>query len=184
MRALLQQLLVAARRQLLVALLLGFSLALVVVNYFLWQQRRVVTREHEEVRHEGEAMLLALTDQARIKSELAELQAALAQIDRNLLVEGEMEVNLGYFYRLERLSRVRLIQLNQLSSQPSAEGNPFKAVPFSLRATGSYPHLMSFLHQLETGPRLARVRTYSFSRGEAKSNTLDLDLTVELLAAQ
>lgn len=184
MNALWQQFLALARRRPVVTLLLVFSLGLGVANYFLWQQRRAITLRHEEARREGEAMLRALTDQARIKSELTDLQSALAQIDRNLVVEGEMEVNLGYFYKMERLSQVRLGQLNQLSSQPTTDGNPFKAVPFSLRATGSYSHLMSFIHLLETGPRLARVRTFSFTRGEAKDKTLDLDLTVELLATQ
>ena len=184
MNALLQQLLAGALRRPIVSLLLVISVALGIANYFLWQQREAVTRQHEEVRSKGEAMAKALTDQTRIKADLAALQEALAQIDRNLVVEGEMEVNLGYFYKMERLSRVRLSQLNQLSSQPPAEGNPFKAVPFSLRVTGSYTQIMSFLRQLETGPRLLRVRTYSFARGDAKTKALDLDLTVELLAKQ
>jgi Tfp pilus assembly protein PilO len=183
--ALLQQFFVAVWRRPIVTLLVGVAVALGVVNYFLWQQRHDVTAHHEEVRRKGEAMLKALTDQTRIKAELAALQEALEQIDRNLVVEGEMEVNLGYFYKMERLSRVRLSQLNQLSAQPAVEGNPFKAVPFSLRVTGSYGQIMNFLHQLETGARLLRVRTYSVIRGgDAKNKTIDLDLTVELLASQ
>jgi Tfp pilus assembly protein PilO len=184
MNAAWQQFLASAMRRPIVAGLIAISVVLGVANYFLWQQREVVTRHHEEVRSKGESMARALTDQTRIKADLAALQDALDQIDRNLVVEGEMEVNLGYFYKMERLSRVRLSQLNQLSTQPPVEGNPFKAVPFSFRVSGSYIQIMNFLHQLETGPRLLRIRTYSFVRGDAKTKSLDLDLTVELLASQ
>jgi len=185
MNATWQQFLAVVARRPIVALLVLLALALGGLNYFLWQQRQAVTARHEEVRRKGEAMLRALTDQARIKAELAALQEALGQIDRNLVVEGEMEVNLGYFYKMERLSRVRLSQLNQLSAPPPTEANPFKAIPFSLRVTGSYTQIMNFIHQIETGPRLARIRSFSFVRaGETKGKNLDLDLTVELLASQ
>jgi Tfp pilus assembly protein PilO len=182
--ALLKQFLAAVGRRPVIALLLALSVALGVVNYFLWQQRQAVAQRHEEVRTKGEAMRRALVEQTRIKSDLASLQAALAQIDRNLVTEGEMEVNLGYFYKMERLSHVRLSQLNQLSVQPPTDGNPFKAVPFSLRVTGSYARIMNFLRQLETGPRILRIRNYTFTRSDGKNKALDLDLTVELLASQ
>jgi Tfp pilus assembly protein PilO len=184
MNSALRQLLATVRRRPIVALLLVVFVVLGVANYFLWQQRQEITRLHDDVRHKGEAMLKALTDQNRIKAELAALQEALGQIDRNLVFEGEMEVNLGYFYKMERLSGVRLSQLNQLSSQPTTDGNPFKAIPFSLRVTGTYAQIMNFLRQLETGPRLLRIRTSNFSRAETKDKSLDLDLTVELLASQ
>ena len=181
--ATLREFLAAALRRPVVTGLVVISLGLVAVNYFLWQQRHAVTFRHDELVHRGTEMARALTEQARTKADLALLEDALAQIDRNLLTEGEMEVNLGYFYKMERLSRVRLSQLNQLSTTGAADGSPYRAIPFSMRVTGSYGELMQFVHQLETGPRLARVRTYSFVRGaDAKDHSLDLDLTVELLA--
>lgn len=181
---LLEQFLAAARRRPVVTVLTTLTVVLAGVNYFLWQQRQAIVVHHEEIRQKGEAMRRALTDQTRIKADLASLQEALAQIDRNLVVEGEMEVNLGYFYKMERLSRVRLSQLNQLSPPPNPDANPFKAVPFSMRVTGSFTQIMSFLRQLETGPRLLRIRSYNFARGDGKTKNLDLDLTVELLANQ
>ena len=172
----------AIRRRPVVALLLGLTVALAALNYYLWQQRAAAAGQHEEARLRGEAMLRALTDQNRIKADLAALREALGEINRNLVSEGEMEVNLGYFYKMERLSRVRLTQLNQLSSPLPVEGNPFKVVPFSLRVTGTYPQIMNFLRQLETGPRVLRIRSYSFVRSDAKNSQLDLELTVDVLA--
>lgn len=127
-------------------------------------------------------MLHALTDRSRINAELSALQDALALIDRNLVDEASMEVNLGYFYRLERQTRVRLARLNQLSPLPPPDGNPFKAVPFSMQVAGSYRNLMDFLHELETGPRLLRIRGYDFARGDSADGELSLELTVEFLA--
>ncbi|HVU18019.1 MAG TPA: type 4a pilus biogenesis protein PilO [Candidatus Didemnitutus sp.] len=168
-----------------VTVLVTLFVVLLVANYFLWQQRHTVTLQHEEVVRRGLEVAKALTDQARTKTDLTQLQDALAQIDRSLVVEGEMEVNLGYFYKIERLSRVRLSQLNQLSALPGPDGSPYRAVPFSMHVNGTYAQIMNFVHQLETGPRLVRIRTYSFVRSaDVKSKNLDLDLTADLLAVQ
>jgi Tfp pilus assembly protein PilO len=163
----------------------GFALSAVlgVANYFLWQQRMEVTRRHDEVRRNGENMLRAVTNHSRITAELATVQEATAFIDRNLVVEGNMEVNLGYFYRMERISRVRLSQLNQLGSPPPVEDNPFRVVPFSLQAIGSYSQVVHFVRELETGPRLLRIRSYNFSRADPKTTAMSLDVTVELLGS-
>ncbi len=163
----------------------GFALSVIlgVANYFLWQQRLEVTRRHDEVRRNGENMLSAVTNQSRINAELAAVQEATAFIDRNLVVEGNMEVNLGYFYRMERISRVRLGQLNQLGSPLPVEENPFRIVPFSLQASGSYSQIVHFIRELETGPHLLRIRSYNFSRADPKTNAMSLDATVELLGS-
>jgi Tfp pilus assembly protein PilO len=182
MSAFLEFLAALVRRRPLVMAGFALSAILGVGNYFLWQHRQVVTRRHDEVRRNGEAMGRALANHPRITAEVATLKEALSFIDRNLVVEGNMEVNLGYFYRMERLSRVRLSQLNQLGSQPPPEDNPFRVVPFSLQAVGSYSQIVHFLRELETGPRLLRIRSYDFGRGDPKTNAMSLNVTVELLA--
>jgi Tfp pilus assembly protein PilO len=184
MSALWQSFLILSRRRPLVVVCFALSAALIVANYFLWQQRREITRRHDEVRRQGEEMRNALTNHSRINAELATVNEAVSFIDRNLVVEGNMEVNLGYFYRMERLSRVRLTSLNQLGSPPPPEDNPFRAIPFSLQAAGSYSQIVHFLRELETGPRLLRIRSYSFSRGDTKTNAMTLDVTAELLGRQ
>jgi Tfp pilus assembly protein PilO len=154
------------------------------VDYYLWQVRAAVTLRHDEVWKRGVATLGVLVDRPRISADLARLQEALEVIDRNLVVEADMEVNLGYFFRLEKLCHVRLSQLNQLSSPPSPEGNPFKTIPISFRAAGTYAQLMNFLRQLETGPRILTVRTFSFSRADPKADAMFLDLSVDLLGGR
>jgi len=183
MNAALQQLAAAVRRSPLVAVNIAVLAILGVAYYFLLDRHQTLTQQHAEVRRNGEAMMQSLTSQARITTELGKVQDALKVIDQNLVVEGDLAENLGYFYQMETVSRVRLSQLNQLNSQPPPEGNPYKAIPFSLRATGTYPQLMNFLREMETGPRLLRIKTYSFSRGDGKTGAFTLDLTVDLLGS-
>jgi Tfp pilus assembly protein PilO len=182
MTLLLQQLLAVARRHPYVAVNLLLVVLLSGANYALWSRRETATLRHETARRTGEEMLHALTNYGSITSDLAAVNSALGQIDRNLVVERDLEVNLGYFYQMETLSRVRLRQLNQLAALPPAEDNPFKVVPFSAQAAGNFSQLINFLRELETGPRTMRVDSYSLSRGDPKTNALVLDLTVQCLA--
>ena len=181
MNTVLQQLWIVARRSPLIASSLTLVVLLGVANYFLWRWQQKLTNSLEEERRNGEAMLLAQTNHSRIAAQLTAVQEALKLIDDNLIVEGDLAGNLGYFYEIEKLSRLRLSQLTQLNSQPTAEESPFKSIPFSLRLTGSYNQLMNFLRELETGPRPLRIRTFTFNRGDPANSTLSLDLTVELL---
>lgn len=155
---------------------------LAAANYPLWRARQAVARRHDEVRHQGEILLRTLANRPRIEGDLAALRAANGQIEASLLDEQSMEVNLGYFYRLEKTTRVRLVRLNQLAASPPAAGSPLKAVPFSLQLTGSYRSTMSFLRALETGPRIVRIRTSSFERVPGENGDVMLDLIVEILA--
>ncbi|MEO6994570.1 MAG: type 4a pilus biogenesis protein PilO [Lacunisphaera sp.] len=182
MNATLQDFLTFARRApflvCCVVALITFSIA----DYYLWQREREINAQHEEVRRNGEKMFSALSSHGRISVELQSVNNALKQIDDNLIAETDLAENIGYFYQLETLSRVHLTQLNQLSSQP-LEDTAYKAIPFSMRATGTYPQLISFLRELESGPRQARIRTFNFTRADAKTNALTLGLTVELLGS-
>lgn len=184
MNTVLRQFFAMVRRYPLVVFSVVIFLFLSVANYLLWDQQKALVQRHEDVRKNGESMLSALASYSRLTTELAAVQEALQLIDQNLVVEGDLAENLGYFYQLETRSHSRLSQLNQLSSLPPPEGNPYKSIPFSLRVTGTYAQIISFLRELETGPRLLRIRTYTFGRGDLKTNTLNLDLVVELLGSQ
>lgn len=161
---------------------IALTLALGLANYFLWHQRRTAVVQHGEVRRKGEQMLRAITNRARIDADLTALQAAIGHLQRHLLDEQSMEVNLGYFYKLEKPARVRLVRLNQLAAPPPAAQSIFKVVPFSMQVTGPYRNTLGFLRALETGPRVLRIRHCSFERNAHDSAELVLDLTIEILA--
>jgi len=158
----------------------GLLLLLVGANFHLFNQRLALARQHEDARRYGEASLPALASRTRLTAQVAVAQEAVELIDRNLVTESDLAENLGYFYKLETASRARLVQIDQLNAQ-IVQDNPFKAIPFALRVSGSYPQVIAFVRALETGPRLARIRTYSFARGDGKAGTLAVDLNVELL---
>jgi Tfp pilus assembly protein PilO len=176
-----------------------FSLVVIVLmgtaSWFLWQRQQSLTVEHDEIRRNGDDMLQSLTGQTRINAEITTVTDALEFIDHNLINEGDLAENLGYFYKIETASRIRFSQLNQLSSQPQPEGSLYKPVPFTLRASGTYRQILRLVHELETGPRQLRIRTYALSQsdsgpapaapGGADAGPPDLvtmEMTVEVLA--
>jgi Tfp pilus assembly protein PilO len=167
------------RRYPLVTVCLVLIVLLGAGNYFLRQSQEALSATHDTVRRNGEDMLLSLSGLSRVSAEYASVKEATDFIDANLIREGDLAENLGYFYQLETLSRVRLTQLSQLSSQPAAADAAFIAIPFSVRASGSYRQVLRFIHELESGPRVCRVTTYSFSGGA--DDRVQVDLSLEML---
>lgn len=113
-------------------------------------------------------MLRALANRARIDTDLAALQDAIAHIEGNLLDEESMEVNLGYFYKLEKPSHVRLVRLNQLATTPPEAKGIFNVVPFSMQVAGSYRNTMNSLPSppFRTKSRLSLRRQRKTSHGK------------------
>lgn len=164
-------------------LVTGCVVALLILggaNYYFYHQRSELARQQDEARIIGERQLPVLASQPRLTAQNATIVEAVELIERNLVVESDITENYGYFYQLERASSVRVDQLTQLNG-PLVQGNPFKAIPFSMRVTGSYAQIIAYLRALETGPRLTRIDHYEFTRGEGKAGAVALDLTVELL---
>jgi Tfp pilus assembly protein PilO len=160
------------------ALTIGFG----AVDFYLWRAHGEARQKHEEARAQGERLIRTLAQRTRIDEDLAALRDALGRIDKNLVDEQSMEVNLGYFYSLEKTNRVRLVRLNQLSAPAPAAGTAYKVVPFSMHVTGSYRNNMSFLRALETGPRILRIRNCTFDRVTPDATEVAVDLIVEILA--
>ncbi len=195
MSAFLQQMLGFFRRNPFVIASSALAILLWVANYFIWQRHRELASSHQTLQRSGEDMLQSLTNHSRITAELATVKEALAYIDQHLIHEGDLPENMGYFYQLETASRIRLQALNQLSSMPPPPEQSFKTVPFTLRTSGSYRQVLRFLRELETGPRLYRVQTYSIAQAggpgspglpgddpAAPPATVTLDITLEVLA--
>ena len=168
------------RRYTLVSSCLALIVLLAVANYFLRESQTALTTSHDTVRRNGEDMLLSLSGLPRVSTEYASVKEATDFIDANLIREGELAENLGYFYQLETLSKVHITQLGQLSSQPGAADAPYIAIPFSIRATGTYRQVLRFIHELESGPRLCRVTTYGLTGGTGEDR-VQLDLNIEML---
>lgn len=157
-------------------------------SWFMWKRQRALGSEHAQLQRSGEAMLQSLTSHARVTAEIAKVGEAVAAIESNLVNEGDLAENLGYFYQIEGATRVKFSQANQMSSQPAGPDKPYKTVPFKLRTSGSYAQMLRVLRALETGPRLVRIQSFNLSAeglggpGAAEATTVSLDLSIEMLA--
>ena len=179
----LERLWIRMRERPLVTCCLVIAVLAAVANLFLWRDRRQAGIEHEDARRRGQTMLAALAGRERIEADRAALGEALAAVDRHLATEDSMEANLGYFYRLEKVARVRLGRVDQLAAAPVPAGSAYQAVPVSLQLTGTYRQVLGFLRELEAGPRILRVREFRFERtDDATDGDLYAQLTVEMLA--
>ena len=131
---------------------------------------------------QGEVMLAGLVTGRAYREELDSVRDAARRIEENLLVESNLAENLWYFYKLEENTRARLPELHQLSS-PMIKSSPlYKRVPYSLRAVGSFEEIAKFLAALETGPRLASITAFNYTRRDGRDQSFVLDLNLDLLA--
>ncbi len=175
----LQQFIGLLRRNPVVSICTALIILSGTTSYFLWQSQQQLSGNHDNVRRNGQDMEQSLSGLPRVSSELTSVKEAVDSINASLIREGDLAENLGYFYQLETLSKIHLLQLGQLSSQPAGPDSPFIAVPFSVRASGSYRQVMRFIRELETGPRLCRITTYSLTGGD--EDRVQLDLSLEML---
>ena len=151
--------------------------------YFLWDYIDMEDAIRQDRAKEGEAMLELLVGGSTQRQELAALREATRRIEDNLIVEANLADNNWYFYKFEEQTKARLLELHPQSSPTTDDTTRYKRIPYTLRVSGSYEQVASYLLALETGPRLASISSFSYSRRnkEADANTLVLEVGLELL---
>lgn len=130
---------------------------------------------------EGEAMLTLLVGGSTQRQELASVREAARRIEENLVIESNLAENAFYFYKFEEQTKARLPELHPLSSPTTDTSTLYRRVPYTLRVSGTFEQVSAFLFAIETGPRLANITAFAFSRREATGNGIMLDLSLELL---
>ncbi len=129
---------------------------------------------------EGEAMLALLVGGSTQRQELATVKEAARRIEENLVIDSNLAENAFYFYKFEEQTKARLPELHPLSSPAADSSALYRRVPYTLRVVGTYEQVSAFLFAIETGPRLANITAFSFSRRESEGG-VSLDLSLELL---
>lgn len=130
---------------------------------------------------EGEAMFALLVGGTAQREELAAVREAARRIEENLVIESNLAENAFYFYKFEEQTKARLPELHPLSS-PATDTSPlYRRVPYTLRVSGTYEQVAAFLFAIETGPRLATITAFGFSRRDPTGTGIMLDLSLELL---
>ena len=167
--------------------LFAVSCALIILvliggGWWLWHD----LGKQEETLHvrtlQGEVELEIIATSPLLREALHQTRTAVTRIESNLAVASNLADNLGYFYQLEEKTRARLRGLNQLTTSGPSEDDRavYKPIPYTMEVSGSYAQVMDFLQSLESGPRLVKVRSFSFRRAEASTGNvvLQLDLLV------
>lgn len=149
--------------------------------WLLWQRLPPVEEELRVRTEQGEAALDAVASSPLLRAELAYVREVTRRIETNVVDELAVDVNYGYFYSLERRTEARLSDLRPVVGGLPDPRSPYKRVSFSLRLTGTYEQVAEFLRQLEIGPRLVRITSFSFRRRAPGSDSIALDLSLDLL---
>ena len=127
---------------------------------------------------EGEAMLSDLVGGSTLRQELELVRATARRIEDNLVIESNLAENAFYFYKFEEQTKVRLPELHPFSSPNTDSSLLYRRVPYTMRVSGTYEQVTAFLFAIETGPRLANITGFNFSR---RADGISLDLSLELL---
>jgi hypothetical protein len=133
----------------------------------------------EDRSKEGNAMLETLVGGSTQRQELALVRDVAHRIEDNLVGEANLADNHWYFYKIEGETSARISGgLHQLNSPTADAGAIFRRVPYTLRVTGTFEQVASFLLAIETGPRLTKITSFGFSRD---ASSLSLELSLEML---
>ena len=151
--------------------------------YFIENDIEVQEAARQDRAKEGEAMLDLLVGGSTQRQELAAVREAARRIEDNLILEANLADNNWYFYKFEEQTKARLLELHPQSPPTTDEEARYKRIPYTLRISGSYEQVASYLLAIETGPRLANITSFSYSRRDkaAEANSLVLELGLELL---
>ena len=149
--------------------------------YFLWTDIDTQEAARIDRAKEGEGMLDLLVGASTQRTELAAVRDTTRRIEDNLVIEANLADNNWYFYKFEEQTKARLLELHPQSSPPTEGAALYKRVPYTLRLSGSYEQIMAYLIAIETGPRLANITAFSFTRRDKDGTGVTLELSLELL---
>jgi hypothetical protein len=153
------------------------TIACAVSSWFLWddvQEQQVVLEGRSK---EGKAMLDTLVGGSTQRSELAAVREITHRIDDNLVGEALAE-NYWYFYKIEEGAKAHIGELHELNTPLTGNSALFRRVPYTLRVSGTFEQVGAFLLGLETGPRLVKITSCTFTRSPT---ALSLDVNLEML---
>jgi Tfp pilus assembly protein PilO len=162
------------------ACLVVFVLA-AISAYFFYAALSRLERQQAQARDEGMAVLKTLASANTLRSDRAYIAEALKEIEGNLVTEDNLADNVGYFYKIEEQTRAHISDLRPLPSNPVNAESRYKLVPVSFSITGTFPQIVAFVHQVETGPRLMKITGFSARRRQPTGNVITMDLSLEML---
>lgn len=112
-----------------------------------------------------------------LEAEVEKLRAFSEEVNRRLITAENIANNYDYFYRIERQTGARIVNMQQVSAaaarraQYIPELGDFELVTFNLTFQGSFDVVMTFLQGLERGFHLVRIESIMMSREDGPGAT-------------
>jgi Tfp pilus assembly protein PilO len=170
------------KRYLFSSICTALSILLLIAAVLLWLDQRQLNQRVQLRTAQGENVLAALAAGPALRDSLAKVRNATVRINENLVHEPNLAENLWYFYNFESANQVRLSNLQQMITSGGANRDTtYKLIPYALRVTGNYRNVTGFLQSIETGPKLAKIRSFSLSRLDENGDEVSLQLELALL---
>jgi hypothetical protein len=162
----------------------ALGIVLIAAIYFRSDAIPKAEAELGEKSAQAEKIALNIKYSAQLKEQVDALVAANREIDGRIIRASQLGINTQYFYRVESVTGVKIIDLRQNTG--TTVGKPAKGtfipVSFSVSVQGSLKQIIEFLRQIENGAHYSRILTASCNgNAAARSAPITLVLTLELL---
>jgi hypothetical protein len=165
--------------------LVGAAVLMAAWTYFRQDTLDADRLNAQDLAQQVETMSDNLTYGKDLAESLTALQIEVKGLEAGLIDPDHVIENQEYFYSFEESSGVHILDPTQAGTVRGKDPKGMSTTTFTLSATGSWSQIVSFLYQLETGPRLLRVSKFQLGKsGESSSdsvNQLEADLQVEVL---
>lgn len=162
------------------------SILLAGANLWLYYDNLDLEVRQQARAQEGGKMLKSIGRGSQLRIELTATRAATQRVAESLVVEKNTPDNYWYFYKIEQDTGAKLTELQQHAASLPDTGAAvsYKRVPYSLKLAGSFHSMMAYLHQVEAGPRFARINSFQLQRQDPVTSNVVLQLDLELLGAR
>ena len=136
---------------------------------------------------EGQKYATNIQYSAQLKDQVDAVTAANKEIESRIIRASQMAMNMGYFYKLENDTKIKMIDSRQLTpaSVPKPAKGAFLPVSFAVAVQGDLNLVLTFLRQVENGVHYARINNATLSGNAVQRGApLTLSLSVDLLGTQ
>jgi len=134
--------------------------------------------EFQEREKELQKIDLNVRATAGLAEATAEMAEAGSRFDTRLVRAAQLANNLQFFYRMEKETEVKLVDVRQLSIPAQKRGEvrgTYVPVPFAVTIQGTFAQVHDFLRRLESGPHFVRFNQVALAKhtagGESTAGT-------------
>ncbi len=154
--------------------------------YFRSDILTVLDARQNEVLGQRDLIDLNLVAGSTLREHMQEMRAKFAELESRVVQPAELAQNMNYFYQLESNTGVSLVELKQNApSDKPVPKNQLGGVAYTISLSGTFPQVIGYFNELETGTRFYRLRSFNLQRGrETSQSSVSLTLNLELLGWQ